>query len=172
MPPLYEPLILNCDLLFVLAEQLDIGTSEQLKIEKMLKTESNGVFLSKLMNDRYSFDTKAENYAIEFSVGEIMIPANLLVQGAHITVMVKNESGSTVFEDYTINKVKREGSNIDSFAAYFSSKTIKSVEWAVGTRVIVQVNLGEGYGPVVFEFEVTEYKDNFIIADKIVFEAV
>lgn len=172
LPPIYEPLILNCDLLFALAEQLDIGTSEQLKIQKMLKTESNGVFLSRPVNDRYSFDTSANDYAIEFSVSEIVIPANLLVQGAQITVTVKDESGSTVFEDYTINKVKRDDSSVESFVAYYSSKTIKSVEWAVGTRVIVQVNLGEGYEPVVFEFEVTEYKDNFVIADKIVFEAV
>lgn len=172
LPPLYEPLILNCDLLFALAEQLDIGASEQHIIQKMLKTESNGVFLSKPVNDRYSFDTNTNDYKIEFSVSEIVIPAILLVQGARIAVIVKNASGSTVFDDYTINKVKRENSNIESFAAYYSSKTIKSAEWAVGTRVIVQVYFGEGYDPAAFEFEVTEYKDNFVIADKIVFEAV
>ena len=172
LPPLYEPLILNCDLLFALAEQLDIGASEQHKIQKMLKTESDGVFLSKPVNDRYSFDTNSNDYAIEFNVSEIVMPANLLVQGTRITVTVENASESIVFEDYTINKVKRGNSNIESFVANYSSKTIKSVEWAAGTRVIVQVYLGEGYDPVVFEFEVMEYKDNFVIADKIVFEAV
>lgn len=172
LPPLYEPLILNCDLLFALAVQLDISTSEQLKIQKMLKTESNGVFISEPVNDLYSFDTNSSDYAIEFSVSKIVIPADLLVQGARITVTVENASGATVFEDYTINKVKREDASIESFVAYYSSKTIKSVEWAVGTRVIVQMYLGEGYDPVAFEFEVTEYKDNFVIADKIVFEAV
>lgn len=172
LPPLYEPLILNCDLLFALAEQLDVNASEQLKIQKMLKTEINGVFVSRPVNDRYSFDENANNYAIEFSGSEIVIPANLLVQGARVTVTVENASGATVFEDYIINKVKREGSNIESFVAYYSSKTIKSVEWTVGTRVIVQVHLGEGYDPVTYELEVTEYKDNFVIADKIVFEAV
>lgn len=172
LPPLYEPLILNCDLLFALAEQLKISASEQLKIQKMLKTESNGVFLSEPVNDRYSFDTNSNDYAVAFSVSEIVIPADLLVQGARITVTVENASGSTTFEDYSISKVKREDASIESFVAYYSSKTIKSVEWAVGTRVIVQVYLGEGYDLVVFEFEVTEYKDNFVIADKIVFEAV
>ena len=134
--------------------------------------ESDGVFLSKPVNDRYSFDTNSNDYAIEFNVSEIVMPANLLVQGTRITVTVENASESIVFEDYTINKVKRGNSNIESFVANYSSKTIKSVEWAAGTRVIVQVYLGEGYDPVVFEFEVMEYKDNFVIADKIVFEAV
>lgn len=172
LPPVYEPLVLNCDLLFALAKQLNVGESEQNKIQKMLKTESNGVFLSGLVNDRYSFGSSTTDYAVEFSKDEIVIPANLLVQGAKVIVTVEDASGITSFEDYNVTKVTRQDDDIGSFYAYYTSKSIKSVEWAAGTKVIVQICQGEEYAPITLEFEVTEYKDNFLIPDKVVFEAV
>lgn len=172
LPPVYEPLVLNCDLLFALAKQLNVGESEQNKIQKMLKTEDNGVFLSRLVNDRYSFDSSAADYAVEFSKDEIVIPANLLVQDAKVIVTVEDASGTTSFEDYNVTKVTRQDDDIGSFYAYYTSKAIKSVEWAAGTKVIVQICQGEEYAPITLGFEVTEYKDNFVIPDKVVFEAV
>ena len=172
LPPIYEPLVLNCDLLFALAEQLNVDASERNRIEKMLKTESNGVFLSRLVNDRYSFGLSATDYAVEFSKDEIVMPANLLAQGAKVTVTVEDSSGTTSFEDYNVTKVDRQDDSIDSFYAHYSSKAIKSVDWADGTKVIVQICHGEEYDPITLEFEVTEYKDNFAIPDKVVFEAV
>jgi hypothetical protein len=138
----------------------------------MLKTESNGVFISRLVNDRYSFDSSAADYAVEFSKDEIVIPANLLVQDAKVIVTVEDASGTTSFEDYNVTKVTRQDDDIGSFYAYYTSKAIKSVEWAAGTKVIVQICQGEEYAPITLEFEVTEYKDNFVIPDKVVFEAV
>ncbi len=172
LPPLYEPLILNCDLLFALAEQIEIGDAERLKIQKMLRTESGEVFLSKPVNVRYSFNADVVDASIEFRKDEVVIPANLLVQGTKVTVSVENESETETFEDYALMKVKRDDSNIESFFAYYSSELIKSVEWSVGTKVTVRLYLGEGYAPVIFEFEVTQYKNNIVFPDEIMFEAI
>lgn len=41
LPVLYEPLILNCELLFALADEMKISYSEKAEIEDILQTESN-----------------------------------------------------------------------------------------------------------------------------------
>ena len=41
LPPLYEPLVLNCDLLFALANELKIDNSEKTVINKILQTEKD-----------------------------------------------------------------------------------------------------------------------------------
>lgn len=172
LPPLYEPLVLNCDLLFALAAELDIDYAEQVKIQNILQTAENGVFLSHPVNDRYSFASATADYAIEFTKDKIVVPANLLTQGARIVVTIKNDSGTETFDDWTVTKVEREGLDLSSFYAYISSKTIKSYEWSVGVEITVAIYNGEGYEPITFKFKVTEYKDNFLIPDKIIFEAV
>lgn len=172
LPPLYEPLVLNCDLLFALAAELDIDYAEQVKIQNILQTAENGIFLSHPVNDRYSFAPATADYAIEFTKDKIVVPANLLTQGARIVVTIKNDSSTETFDDWTVTKVEREGSDLSSFYAYVSSKTIKSYEWSVGAEITVNIYNGEGYEPITFKFKVTEYKDNFLIPDKIIFEAV
>ena len=44
MPPVDEALYLNCDLLFALAEQLDISVDEQKKIDAILHENGEPVF--------------------------------------------------------------------------------------------------------------------------------
>ena len=172
LPPLYEPLVLNCDLLFALAAELEIDYAEQVKIQNILQTAENGIFLSHPVNDRYSFAPATADYAIEFTKDKIVVPANLLTRGARIVVTLKNDSGTETFDDWTVTKVEREGSDLSSFYEYISSKTIKSYEWSVGAEITVTIYNGEGNEPISFKFKVTEYKDNFLIPDKIIFEAV
>ena len=53
LPALYEPFVLNCDLLFALAGEMGISEAEQAEIEAILQTDTNGVFLVKPINDSY-----------------------------------------------------------------------------------------------------------------------
>lgn len=172
LPPLYEPLILNCDLLFALAEQLDIDHSEQNKIQKILETDDNGVFVSDTINERYSFDWHSDAYTIDYNKNKIIIPAKLLAQGATVTVTVKDGTGNQTFDDWMIAKVTRENNDIETFYAHLSSNAIKSFEWSVGAEITIEISIGENYEPLVFRYEVTEYKDSFLIPDKLTFEAV
>lgn len=172
LPPLYEPLILNCDLLFALAEQLDIDHSEQNKIQKILETDDNGVFVSDTINERYSFDWHSDACTIDYNKNKIIIPAKLLAQGATVTVTVKDGTGNQTFDDWMIAKVTRENNDIETFYAHLSSNAIKSFEWSVGAEITIEISIGENYEPLVFRYEVTEYKDSFLIPDKLTFEAV
>lgn len=169
LPPLYEPLVLNCDLLFALADEMGISSIEKTEIEDILQTDKNGVFISKPVNDRYSFATTAGSYAIEFTKDEIKIPAYLLTAGAQVVVSITDAGKTTTFDDWTVTKVERDGDSIDSFMAFVSSDKMSDYQWTADSKVTVQITNGEAYAPLTFNFKVVEYKDNWLIPDKVVF---
>ena len=171
LPPLYEPLILNCDFLFAIAAEMNISFSEKSKIEDILQTKTNGIFISKAVNDRYKFSTaNSSKYSIEFDGDEVVIPASLLSTGANLIVTVSANGKNTEFEDFKIDKVERKGTDVDTFKAYYSSKQMKDFKWSENAKVTVEIYNGENYAPITLKFKVVEYKDNWVIADKVVFE--
>lgn len=169
LPPLYEPLVLNCDLLFALADEMGISSKEKAEIEDILQTDKNGVFLSKPVNDRYSFTTAKADYSIEFTKDKIVIPAELLTVGTEVIVSVSDGGNSTTFNDCVVSKVMREGDTIDTFKATITSKLINDYGWTENSKVTVKIINADGDNPLVFKFKVVEFKDNWLIADKVVF---
>lgn len=170
LPVLYEPLILNCELLFALADKIDISDSEKIEIEDILRTDYNGVFLSKVINSRYSFGSLKEEYGIDFSKDEIVIPVYLLNEGTRFVITVKDGGETTTIGDCTVTEVVRKEKEFDSFIAYVSSDALKDYDWTTNTKVSVSIYNGDNYNPIIFNFKVKEYKDNWLIADKVVFE--
>lgn len=170
LPALYEPLILNCDLLFALADEMHISESEKNDIEAILQTEKNGVFIVKPINDRYSFKNTQEDYSINFAKDKLVIPVMLLSDDANISVVVTDNGKSETFDDFTVTKVKRNGETIDTFDAYVSSKKMKNYEWSDGSKITVNITNGDDGTAIVFKYVVSEYKNNWIIPDKVVFE--
>lgn len=172
LPPLYEPLVLNCDLLFALADEMDINSTEKSEIEAILQTEKNGVFLSKPINDRYSFSAAPTDYSIEFTKSEIQIPVNLLSADSAIVVKVTDGDEITTFDDCMVTKVERDDDSIDTFAAVVTSEKMKDYKWTADSAVTVEIYNDSDYDAVVFKFKVIEYKDLWLIADKVVFGSV
>lgn len=169
LPPLYEPLVLNCDLLFALAGEMGISSKEKAEIKDILQTDKNGVFLSKPVNDRYSFATTKADYSIEFTKDKIVIPAELLAAGAEIIVSVSDGGKTTTFDDCVISKVERKGIAIDTFEATITSKLLKDYGWTENSKVAVKIINADGDTLLVFKFKVVEFKDNWLISDKVVF---
>lgn len=171
-PSLYEPLVLNCDLLFSLAEKLNISDKEKKNIEGMLQTDTNGVFISKPINDMYSFFSKDNSYTVELKKDEIKIPVELLTEDAVVVVSITDSKGTTVFTDTEVTKVDRKGKDISTFVAYVSSKKLKSFKWSAEAKVEISISYGENYEPLKTNFKVAEYKDNSILPDKVEFECI
>lgn len=170
--PIYEPLVLNCDLLFALAERLEIGEADQNEIRNILQTDTNGVFISMPVNNRYVFDAAEIAESIEFTTKQITIPANLLTQGAKILVTIVDQDGTHSVEDWTVEKVNRDGVGIETFKAVYTSDAMKTFAWSQGAEISIRIINGEDYESIVFQYRVTEYEDRFLIPDKVVFEAV
>ena len=169
LPALYEPLILNCELLFALAEKLGISDTEKRDLEAILGTETNGIFLSKPINDAYSFSNRDNRYTLDFSGDALDIPANLLTAGSTITITVNENGSSVTFDDCVITKVEREGKTIDTFIAHITSKQLKKYDWTADSRVVITITYGDAYDrTVTFNFKVSEFQEHWY-GDKVVF---
>ena len=169
LPPLYEPFILNCDLLFALADEMDISDKEKSEIEDILQTDQNGVFLSKPVNEHYSFTAAVTDYEIEFGKDEIVIPTDLLSTGTEIIVSVSDNDEITTFDDCVISEVLREGDTIDTFETIISSEMMDDYDWTENSKVTVKIINNNDDNPLIYEFKVIEFKDNWLIDDKVVF---
>lgn len=171
LPSLYEPLVLNCDMLFALANELNISDAEKNNIEDILQTETNGTFLSEPINYHYSFHETPEEYKIDFSEDELVIPVNLLTTGAKVIVSVTDNDNTVTFEDCIVEKVERVGTTIDSFLAYLSSDELKEYEWTQDSTVTVKIMNSDRNDPIVFEYKVAEIAHKLFFT-KVEFEQV
>lgn len=170
LPELYTPLVVNCELLYSLANELKIDNKEQNEIRGILAN----AFIVKPISDKYLFSTN-NDYCIEFTEDGLIIPANLLVADATITAKINNET----ITDFVLEEVKRLDENIESFQACYSSKKIDSVDWKTGDKIVFNISNGDIYDNIAFIYEVKEIKTGFwnwakgiFGADKVIFECV
>ena len=142
LPSLYEPLVLNCELLFALADEINISNQEKSEIEAILQTGSNGVFMVDPINAHYSFSTNDFNRSIELQKDKVIIPVNLLSADAKVVVTVTDNGQTVTFDDCVVTEVKREGDTVDSFFAHVSSKQMKAYKWTADSRATVKITYG------------------------------
>lgn len=172
LPQIYDPLVLNCELLFALAEKLNINDEERTKISNILKTEKGDIFLSIPINEKYRFNSPKMDFSVELSKKDIVIPANLLASGATITVTVTAGEKTSVFDDFTIDKVEREGNTVDSFKAKYKSDKMKEYKWSPDATVKIEISNGDYCDPIVLHYKVKDYKGNWIFMDLVTFEKI
>lgn len=171
LPSLYEPLVLNCELLFALSEELNISDSEKARIEGILRSATNGVFLTKPVNERYAFSHHSQKqYEATIEQDIFILPADILCENCEITATVVADNGTTVFNDWVINEVERTGEDVSSFLAYCYSEQMDSYTWSEGAIISIEISYNGVCDPVFFKFEVTEYSHRiWPISDKVVF---
>ena len=151
LPPAYEPLMLNCDLLFAIADELKIADTEKSRIDRMLHPNGDRLFLTRTIDDQYWFDTSnavsKEEINIDFGGTVMIIPASYLTKDSHITVTV-TEAGETnpvVIKDWKIDRVERgEEGDISSFEAAYVSADAKKYSWVPESQVKIEIQPKEG----------------------------
>ena len=144
LPPMYEPLLLNCELLFSLAEELGMPETELQRIDGILHENGEPIFLIEPINAQYSMksdpDIDSLKECIVFDGTLLSIPVQLVSEQYSIKVSVTTDGETIVYDDWTLKKVERKGkSDISSFVAHFSSKAIKKHKFAVGARISVKI---------------------------------
>lgn len=169
LPPLYEPLALNCDLLFALAEELGIDDAEKNTITQFLESESCGVFLSQPVNNKYSFAAETMELDMVFKKGSVTIPVSLLSPTATVRVTVTDGDKTTTFTDFTISKVTR-GDGFETFQAVFKSKKMSNYDWTKKSVITVEL-INEGYCEIgVMQFKVKKIETHLFSDDTVTFE--
>ena len=171
LPSLYEPLVLNCELLFSLADKMNISENEKAEIEAILKTNDNGTFIVNPINNAYSFNHKKDKYYINLSTDEIIIPAYLLSSGSTITVTVSDNGNEQIFEDCIVTEVERKGTDIYKYKAHVSSKKFEKYTWTANSEIEIKITYADAYNKTSsYNFIVSSFEEHFW-GDKVVFDA-
>lgn len=146
LPPVSEALYLNVDLLFALAEEIDISEKEQSRIEAILHENGDNIFLTQALDNRFWFknkskDVNSDEIELSFDGEKLSIPAVYVTDRSNIQVTVSGIKEDTRIEDWSVTKVKRSSKSEDcsEFIVSFESKTGKDYKYQSGETVTITV---------------------------------
>lgn len=149
LPPVYEPLLCNCELLFTLAEKLDISESEKSIIDSMLHDDP--VFLNYELDKAFSYNktsailnSDASNSSITFkgiiTDTRFTFPVVLASEGSVVSAIVVNDGKEIIIDDWIIAEVNRNNSkDVSDFEAVYTSKAAKSIKFKEGDTVTFKI---------------------------------
>lgn len=167
LPPVDESLYLNCELLFALADQLDVSEVEQQKIDSILHGDGEPLFLTSMLDEKFWFgdsEKKAVNIDkldIEFDGDKLIIPTACVSEQSIITVKVNDKS----IDDWSISKVKRpKKSEVSEYIATYESDKAEKHKYKVGDKITVQIKEDEESSDVEeIKFTAVEGKKAFVL---------
>ena len=174
LPPVYEPLKLNLDLLYSLADKLDITADGKQEMEDILYVNGKNLFISIPMNESYRKLGKGSLPKITFTGKDISIPADYLTPDAKIVVYMNEGTDRGILEDWQITKVERKNKNDpSSYNATFHSKAAETYDYKLAQDVIIYIkSLGPGSEQVyTYKYKVKNSKE-WLVLDKAEFEEI
>ena len=145
LPPVSEPLHVNCDLLFALAEKLNISRKERSTIDQMLHENGEPLFLNRFLDDKTYFlyndnAVPLDEMVIEYTLkGELTIPAILLSKDSVIKTEITGPGGTVEYDDWTLRSVDRKKKELPDFTALYTSPSAKKVKYADGMTINVKI---------------------------------
>ncbi len=163
LPPVYEPLVVNCELLFGLADKLNLSDKDKKDVNNMLHSEDKPLFLVSQLENKFWFNASKsiQKPNIEFDGKEINIPANLLSQGTTIKATITSGSDTESYAEWVLTEVKRgKESSVDKFVAHYDNKLIKKYDYKDGDRVKIDIIPTENsaYDKLSYTFDVSVTK--------------
>ena len=145
MSPVSEALYLNCDLLFALAEKLEIPNTDKKKIDQILHENGESIFLVKPLDEKFWFAagakrTNEKDMEITFSGGQITIPAMYVSDDAAFKVTVTSNGKKTVFDDWEVKAVDRpKNSEYTEFMAIITSESADKFDFTAGDMIRIEI---------------------------------
>ena len=141
LAPLYEPLVMNLELLRAIAvERPDAiqGSSP----EEIIHSDGR-LFLVDGLDERYASPNETytpDSPGISYDCTEIKVPAALVTSSAKVTSVVNGADGAKTVDDWTLERVER-GSDDDSstFVAVYKSEQGKDAGYSDGCAVQLTV---------------------------------
>ncbi len=154
LPPVYEPLQLNCDLLFAIADKLNLQVADKTKINSILHPDNEPLYLSSALDRAYWFDdgnspanpAKTDLDGLEYAGTAIKLPCTYVTSGTVITVSITEEDGNTAeYNDWKFESLSRgKEANVESFTAIYTSESAKKHEWKPNADIIITITPKEG----------------------------
>ena len=174
LAPVYEPLVLNLDLLFALADKLEFGAGEKAKIDGILRGNGHIAFLSEQLENKYSFSPKKLAVKAEFDKDTLILPASCLSVNSSVAVSVTEAGKTARYTDWVVKKVDRPSDDFADFTVTLESKSIKDQEWSESSTVTVELMDNSGTDTVTQElmFDVSKYRHLPVLPDIVRFTQV
>ena len=175
LPPVYQPLIVNCNLLFSLAEELSLDDEEIKEINDILHTGDKPLFLVDPLEKAYWY---GKNYTvkkpkIKFDGKTITIPANYISKGTTINVTITNgKKDKKKYKDWKIDSVDRgeNGKDVTKFKAIYSSTKILNQTYKNKAKIKIDIIPSEDRQDVLsYVFKVRK-KKKLLFFDETTFE--
>ncbi|MBO5567833.1 MAG: hypothetical protein J6A79_02645 [Clostridia bacterium] len=151
LPPVYEPLQLNCELLLAIADELKISDAERKEIDLILHPASDPVlFLDKVMDAKFTFSTNpkvtpgqanAEYDVTVTGTHRITLPAEYLADGCEVVVSVKGSTNRQL-SSWTIAEVDRKKSDqVADFVVQLEYKPDPKISFEDRDKITIKVYL-------------------------------
>lgn len=143
--PVNESLYLNCDLLFALADKLDISQLEKDKIDSILHDNNKQMFLTKALDNRFWFDhkndmVKAKDITLEFNGKKLVVPATCVTDRSSIIVSVKRGKKKHVIKDWKVKEVVRpKNSKVSDFEVTYESEKGSKYKYQDGDAITITI---------------------------------
>lgn len=177
LPPVNESLYLNCDLLFALADEMDISQKEKDKIDSILHENNDPIFLTEALDSRFWFgkntgNIKADDISIEFNGEKLIIPATCISDRSTISLTISSEKKDTVIDDWIVDEVKRsKKASVSDYTVTYTSEKAEKYKYQDGDVITISVTpVAESPDKnLVFVYNAKKVKKAFII-NSIVFE--
>ena len=158
VPPVSEPLYLNCELLFALAEELDLDTTSRNDIDNILHGGGEQLFLSGALDNRFWFNSAEiidfDALDVTYEAGEITLPVTCITDRADIKVIVTHVNDRTVFDDWSIDKVDRpKKGGLEDYTVHLKSKKASDYKYNDGDNIVITITPVQENPDITIEFK-------------------
>lgn len=178
-PPVYRPLVLNLDLLFLMADTMGISEAERTRIDGILHENGSNLFLNTHIDNQYrvaavSNNVEQEELDVQFTGSSLTIPVDLAAPDTTILLTVRDESGETMYEDWQRSKVERKSAgDLSSFMVTYESPSAKKHKYTAGATATIEVTVPASQENKEFSFSfVAEQEKLLYLLDQIKFVRV
>ena len=128
LAPVYEPLVLNLNMLKQLSDEKNISEEEAERVDKMLHGTGDALFLTIPVENVYlkdKLDINPEEINIAYGGDKVVLPVQYVTDSTEIAVTVTGEE-KTEIVDWEVSSVKRkEKDDLSTFMVTFKSKEAK-----------------------------------------------
>lgn len=175
LAPVYEPLMLNIDLLYSLADEIQISDQERLRIREILNDNGSGIYLIEPLNAHYNLSQSAsDDIDVELTKSSLTVPLKYVYGNSKIQTTLTTANETVIVDDWVIDSVTRgDESDLETFRVKYKSESLGKQQYdATATAVVNIWPVEESQQTLTFKFEVEKYRANWIFKDTVVFGRV
>ncbi len=164
LPPVYEPLLLSCQLLMTVADELKADDAVRSRADAILHPDGAPLYLVQALDDVFYLSRRetaaAASCQSNASRRYVTFPSRLITEHGLVRGTLARGESVTVFDDYALTFTNRMDENALYATATYSSKAADSFAYKAGDVLTVEVipHTAVNAQSTLFRFEVTEVK--------------